>query len=114
MGGFTPIIDDTGKITGYKTKVGADTVFPFSRVLASGNIYKKLASGGTYEESIVFGKELTNPKVTVEMLNGTTSTYCSLRDITNNSAIIKLYNANGGGKSQILNVNWYVYDGDIS
>ena len=30
MGGFTPIIDSTGKITGYKTKVGADTVFPFS------------------------------------------------------------------------------------
>ena len=30
MGGFTPIIDGTGKITGYKTKVGADTVFPFS------------------------------------------------------------------------------------
>lgn len=32
MGGFTPIIDSTGKITGYKTKVGADTVFPFSSV----------------------------------------------------------------------------------
>ena len=30
LGGFTPIIDDTGKITGYKTNVGgADTVFPF-------------------------------------------------------------------------------------
>ena len=25
--------DETGKITGYKTKVGADTVFPFSREL---------------------------------------------------------------------------------
>ena len=31
LGGFTPIIDETGKITGYKTSVGgADTVFPFS------------------------------------------------------------------------------------
>lgn len=30
LGGFTPVIDSTGKITGYKTKVGADTVFPFS------------------------------------------------------------------------------------
>ena len=30
LGGFTPIIDSTGKITGYKTMVGADTVFPFS------------------------------------------------------------------------------------
>lgn len=29
--GFTPIIDEeTGQITGYKTKAGADTVFPFS------------------------------------------------------------------------------------
>ena len=32
LGGFTPIIDGTGKITGYKTKAGADTVFPFSSV----------------------------------------------------------------------------------
>lgn len=31
LGGFTPIINDAGKITGYKTSVGgADTVFPFS------------------------------------------------------------------------------------
>lgn len=31
MGGFTPVIDETtGRITGYKTEVGADTVFPFS------------------------------------------------------------------------------------
>ena len=30
LGGFTPIIDSTGKITGYKTEAGADTVFPFS------------------------------------------------------------------------------------
>ncbi len=27
--GFTPILDSTGKITGYKTQAGADTVFPF-------------------------------------------------------------------------------------
>lgn len=29
LGGFSPVIDETGKITGYKTKAGADTVFPF-------------------------------------------------------------------------------------
>lgn len=28
--GFEPILDETGKITGYKTQAGADTVFPFS------------------------------------------------------------------------------------
>ena len=33
LGGFKPIIDSaTGEITGYKTQVGADTVFPFSSV----------------------------------------------------------------------------------
>lgn len=33
LGGFEPIIDETGKITGYKTTVGgADTVFPFSEI----------------------------------------------------------------------------------
>ena len=32
LGGFTPIIDETGQITGYKTSVGgADTVFPFTK-----------------------------------------------------------------------------------
>lgn len=38
LGGFTPIIDSTGKITGYKTTAGADTVFPFK----SGTTYKGL------------------------------------------------------------------------
>ncbi len=33
LGGFTPIIDETGRITGYKTTVGADTVFPFRSIL---------------------------------------------------------------------------------
>lgn len=33
LGGFEPIIDEIGKITGYKTTVGgADTVFPFSEI----------------------------------------------------------------------------------
>lgn len=36
LGGFTPIIDDTGKITGYKTTVGADTVFPFKSFISLG------------------------------------------------------------------------------
>ena len=113
MGGFTPIIDDTGKITGYKTKVGADTVFPFSRVVASGNIYKTLAAGKDENISIAFGKELTNPKLTVEGLNFATSMYCSMFNITNSGATIKILNASGS-KSHTFNVNWYVYDGDIS
>ena len=113
LGGFTPIIDDTGKITGYKTKVGADTVFPFSRVVASGNIYKTLASGQTYEPTIAFGKEITNPKVTIEILSYSTSLYCGIINITNNDALLKILNASGS-RSQTFNANWYVYDGDIS
>lgn len=44
LGGFTPVIDDTGKITGYKTKAGADAVFPFS----SGK-FVYLGGAGTYD-----------------------------------------------------------------
>lgn len=33
LAGFEPVLDSTGKITGYKTNVGgADTVFPFSDI----------------------------------------------------------------------------------
>lgn len=48
--GFTPIVDSTGKITGYKTKIGgADTVFPFS----SGNaIY--LGTGSSFDIKAIY------------------------------------------------------------
>lgn len=59
LGGFTPIIDDTGKITGYKTQAGADTVFPFKSgktiLVASG--LKIALSPTTYTYNI---KILTN------------------------------------------------------
>ena len=46
LGGFTPIIDETGKITGYKTSVGgADTVFPFNN---SGRYYFKLGNNADF------------------------------------------------------------------
>ncbi len=46
LGGFEPIIDETGKITGYKTTVGgADTVFPFSEVDKSALIEALSSSG---------------------------------------------------------------------
>ena len=46
LGGFEPICDSTGEITGYKTDVGgADTVFPFIKRL-SGNF--RLNSNNTY------------------------------------------------------------------
>ena len=43
LGGFTPVIDSTGKITGYKTEAGADTVFPFSDL----ENFKVQKGGGT-------------------------------------------------------------------
>lgn len=51
--GFEPILDDTGKITGYKTEIGgADTVFPFSggnkKVTISGTVGYYIASKSTW------------------------------------------------------------------
>ena len=71
LGGFTPVIDSTGKITGYTTTIGgADTVFPFSNINTikisittwtsfSGNINDspKSNSGAKYNYNIVFTKQ---------------------------------------------------------
>ncbi len=40
LGGFAPVIDETGRITGYKTTAGADTVFPFKNMMQEGKIKK--------------------------------------------------------------------------
>lgn len=46
--GFEPILDDTGKITGYKTEIGgADTVFPFSGSAIKDTVY----IGGFYNSN---------------------------------------------------------------
>lgn len=47
LGGFTPVIDDTGRITGYKTTVGADTVFPFKNMLQGGKMLGNVDLLGT-------------------------------------------------------------------
>lgn len=64
--GFTPILDETGKITGYKTAVGgADTVFPFKKgtVLPLGTIEWTHYSGktNTYDFSQVIKDAGLNP-----------------------------------------------------
>lgn len=48
LNGFEPILDSTGKITGYKTKAGADTVFPFSsdKLIPYRLYYHAWTSGG--------------------------------------------------------------------
>lgn len=50
--GFEPVLDETGKITGYKTEIGgADTVFPFSgakKVTISGTVGYYITSAGSW------------------------------------------------------------------
>lgn len=53
------IYDATGKITGYKTKAGADTVFPFKKGIVTFHLYKGIRSGSSLE---AFGVDLTDFK----------------------------------------------------
>lgn len=53
------IYDATGKITGYKTKAGADTVFPFKKGIVTFRLYKGVRSGSSLE---AFGVDLTDFK----------------------------------------------------
>ena len=93
LGGFTPVIDETGKITGYKTKAGADTVFPFSggfngadiymSGMNSGNLSKtELASKGQYFYGFEYDDSAKKFTVlydgTYSYMLSTTSSYTSL------------------------------------
>lgn len=72
LGGFTPVIDSTGKITGYKTKAGADTVFPFSRgVITIPKLMLQL--NGNYCEAQFETKNLT--KLTIGNVNSGSDSY---------------------------------------
>ncbi len=95
LGGVSQFIvdDSTGKITGYKTKVGADTVFPFSGGFNGADIYMsgtnsgnlskiELASKGQYFYG--FDYDNSTKKFTVlydgtySYMLSTTSSYTSL------------------------------------
>lgn len=52
MKGFSPIIDSTGKITGYKTQAGADTVFPFNG--GKDKLYEALQYSGFVNSDMTF------------------------------------------------------------
>lgn len=55
LGGFTPVIDETGKITGYKTKIGgADSVFPFSEELIEQTVTKTVTYNNSNEQKVTF------------------------------------------------------------
>lgn len=60
MGGFEPIIDpETGKITGYRTEVGADTVFPFNDTFGATAVASQITEGYT---AWVNGKLITGTR----------------------------------------------------
>ena len=65
--GFEPVIDETGKITGYKTSVGgADTVFPFNNgvtLLENGSID---ISPGDQAYFITFSKTYKGKKLLID------------------------------------------------
>lgn len=85
------MIDSTGKITGYKTKAGADTVFPFKGEITSGEAWCKSMEhyyttygGATYHRDMDF----TNIKsFTIALVNP--QSYEGYRHY------IKLYDLNG-------------------
>lgn len=58
--GFEPILDENGKIIGYKTSVGgADTVFPFRQGIVSFKLVQGNWSGGNVKR---FGIDVTDFK----------------------------------------------------
>ncbi len=74
--------ENTGKITGYKTKVGADAVFPFSgKLTIRGTMYAeaRVYNGSSYTwtnfttKSVVFSAENGQTNITIESGNGNVS-----------------------------------------
>lgn len=63
--GFAPIIDSTGRITGYKTQAGADTVFPFSSVIKGESTFNSSSAftiaNVPFEPQIVLWYEKSTP-----------------------------------------------------
>lgn len=94
LGGFKPVIDEsTGEITGYKTKAGADTVFPFRGGFNGADIYMsgtnlgnlsktELASKGQYFYGFEYDDSAKKFTVlydgTYSYMLSTTSSYTSL------------------------------------
>lgn len=97
LGGVTQFVVDetTGKITGYKTEVGADTVFPFSggEILYSGILSstKNTSSGDTDENTNVFDV-INYSKLTI-----TYSVICPYGSTTNKFKIV-------GDNTELLSV----------
>lgn len=79
LGGVSQFIvdDSTGKITGYKTKVGADTVFPFS--------------GGNFKLDIIIRIEGTNYAGVQASADTTITIKCVNGEITHTPAVGQIF-----------------------
>lgn len=90
LGGVSQFIvdDSTGKITGYKTKVGADTVFPFS--------------GGNFKLDIIIRIEGTNYAGVQASADTTITIKCVNGEITHTPAVGQIF-----GQS-----NYNIWQGD--
>lgn len=100
------VYDSTGKITGYKTKVGADTVFPFS----SGSNYIKIEvehnpnTGLTISEQIGKSSSLINV-ATIPNINTSYKTgLCTYKRGTNSTTDTITFNVSGSYKITLNNV----------
>lgn len=103
MGGFTPVIDSTGKITGYKTtKGGADTVFPFlsgvDEFAISFTCYSRGNISFVYDKEI--GANVVSNFETPHFKIGSVYNFTIISD--GQYRIIKLYCPNGNGTERVL------------
>lgn len=89
--GFTPIVDDTGKITGYKTQAGADTVFPFNN---NKSISVRATGGVVWNTS----NDTWTCKVTIQLKHEDEI----LLSLTSNGNTFGPNNWGGGGMSAII------------
>ena len=86
----TFVYDETGKITGYKTKVGADTVFPFSGVMKF-NIKGTFAAKDNNFNPIIAFTNNSNKTVTLNKISTTnTIEYIIVKDGTESTIMSAL------------------------
>ena len=75
--GFTPVVDETtGEITGYKTKVGADTVFPFKKGFTDNIVMKGCYSNATFDVS-----SFRSVKVDIKTIHPLVNNYIYIDDV---------------------------------
>ena len=97
LGGFEPVLDAAGKITGYKTNVGgADTVFPFRSITESSFslLSQKYISAATPETCDV-SATIENDGYLIGLVSkGSNSVSTSIACTINGSAINASYSVN--------------------